>query len=146
MDLFYIFDIDGTIADATHRLHFIQGPKKDWDAFYDACDKDLEIDHVVAIVKAIKESRLPVWMVTGRSERVRQKTSQWLIDRFIPFDRLLMRTEGNYQPDHIVKPKLVEDTGASLQDIIGVFEDRTSMVDEWRRLGVPCYQVAPGDF
>lgn len=33
----YVFDIDGTLADLTHRLHHIQKQPKDWDAFFDAC-------------------------------------------------------------------------------------------------------------
>ena len=30
----FIFDIDGTLADASHRLHHIQNGNKDWDAFF----------------------------------------------------------------------------------------------------------------
>lgn len=30
----YIFDIDGTIADLSHRLPHIQKEPKDWDAFF----------------------------------------------------------------------------------------------------------------
>jgi len=29
-----IFDLDGTLCDITHRLHFIEGDNKDWDGFY----------------------------------------------------------------------------------------------------------------
>jgi hypothetical protein len=31
--MIYIFDIDGTLADISHRLHFIQQESKDWKAF-----------------------------------------------------------------------------------------------------------------
>ena len=34
--MLYIFDIDGTLADNTHRLHFIQGEVKDWEGFHNA--------------------------------------------------------------------------------------------------------------
>lgn len=30
---FVIVDIDGTVADLRHRIHFIEGEKKDWDSF-----------------------------------------------------------------------------------------------------------------
>lgn len=43
----YIFDIDGTIADCSHRLHFITGEHKNWDAFYDACLDDAPINDVI---------------------------------------------------------------------------------------------------
>jgi len=35
--MIYIFDIDGTLADVSHRLHYITGETKDWDAFFAAC-------------------------------------------------------------------------------------------------------------
>lgn len=35
--MIYIFDLDGTVADLTHRLHFITGETKDWDGFHGAC-------------------------------------------------------------------------------------------------------------
>lgn len=31
---YVIVDIDGTVADLSHRIHFIEGEKKDWDSFY----------------------------------------------------------------------------------------------------------------
>lgn len=36
-----IFDLDGTLCDITHRLHFIEGDNKDWDGFYKACPADI---------------------------------------------------------------------------------------------------------
>lgn len=30
--------------------------------------------------------------------------------------------------------------------LVAVFDDRNRVVDMWRRLGVPCFQVAPGNF
>lgn len=41
-----IFDIDGTLADARHRLHFIEGPSKNWEAFFDAMKDDTVIEPV----------------------------------------------------------------------------------------------------
>lgn len=38
----YIFDLDGTLADLTHRLHFLENKtdKRRWDKFHAACSKD----------------------------------------------------------------------------------------------------------
>ena len=38
-------DIDGTVADNSHRQHFLEG-KKDWDGFFDALDLDLSLIHI----------------------------------------------------------------------------------------------------
>lgn len=36
---YVIVDIDGTVADLSHRIHFIEGEKKDWDSFYNNVEK-----------------------------------------------------------------------------------------------------------
>lgn len=35
-----IFDIDGTLADLSHRLHHVSGKPKNWDAFFAEADRD----------------------------------------------------------------------------------------------------------
>jgi phosphoglycolate phosphatase-like HAD superfamily hydrolase len=38
-----IFDLDGTLADLTHRLHYVKNGNRNWDKFFEECDKDLPI-------------------------------------------------------------------------------------------------------
>lgn len=45
----YLFDIDGTIADISHRIHHIKGETKDWRSFFAACDGDLPILHIIEL-------------------------------------------------------------------------------------------------
>lgn len=47
---FVIVDIDGTVADLRHRLHFIQGEKKDWDAFYARVSGDFPIESTLSVI------------------------------------------------------------------------------------------------
>lgn len=35
-----VFDLDGTLADDSHRKHYLDRDPKDWNGFYDACDGD----------------------------------------------------------------------------------------------------------
>lgn len=35
-----VSDLDGTLALTEHRADHLCGPRKDWRAFYAACDKD----------------------------------------------------------------------------------------------------------
>jgi len=42
----YVFDLDGTLADLKHRIHYIKGQVKDWDTFSQECDKDIVIEWV----------------------------------------------------------------------------------------------------
>lgn len=42
---YIVFDIDGVLADCSHRLHYIQKPIKDYDKFYS--DKEILKDKVL---------------------------------------------------------------------------------------------------
>jgi hypothetical protein len=35
-----IFDIDGVLADVRHRVHHLEGRRKDWGAFFQAAPRD----------------------------------------------------------------------------------------------------------
>ncbi len=59
----YVFDIDGTLADITHRLHFIQGEKKDWDAFFAACIDDAPIGHMLDLAWYIGKDHHVVYVI-----------------------------------------------------------------------------------
>lgn len=151
-----LVDIDGTIADCTHRLHHITGEHKDWDKFFNECDKDTPIEEMLQLIRVLLNSHYDCYFVTGRSEICRSETRGWLsynIDFItrqgkyaISVDKLLMRREGDRRPDYIIKKELVEEAGIKLEDIAFVLEDRQSVVDMWRDNGVRVLQVAKGDF
>lgn len=145
-----LVDIDGTLADLTHRLHFITKEKPNWDAFHEECDKDKPIHGVVNIVNNLL--LLPQYEIvfcTARPEKVRNKTFFWLkkhIPGIVPNVRLLMRKNGDFRHDAEVKPELLQEAGIELSQIEFVLEDRNSMVKKWREMGLTCLQVAEGDF
>jgi hypothetical protein len=37
-------------------------------------------------------------------------------------------------------------TAGERRRLVAVFDDRDKVVAMWRSMGVPCFQVAPGDF
>lgn len=51
--MIYIFDIDGTLADLSHRLHFIQKKPADWDGFFAACSDDAPIPEVIELIQRL---------------------------------------------------------------------------------------------
>lgn len=144
----YIFDIDGTIADCSHRLHFITGEHKDWDAFYDACKNDRAIPEIVILLKVLARFNCDILFITGRPEYIREQTRQWLLNvadyRIDPI--IKMRKDGDHRPDYIVKHEIYEQGIKDKYDVIGVFEDRDSCVKMWRELGLTCFQVADGSY
>lgn len=140
----YIFDLDGTLADIRHRLHFIEGKKKDWDAFYDACVHDIPISNTIHVLNQLCLQE-EVIICSGRSERVREQTEEWLAEYGVYYDKLLMRPIGDTRPDAELKLEWLN-SGELGNSILGVFEDRDRMVKMWREQGLTCYQVCEGDY
>lgn len=143
----YLFDIDGTLADLTHRLHHIQQETKDWDSFFDGCHLDAPIPHIVELCRTLRRKTEVVY-VSGRSSRCRYATINWLMgqDLFGANTKLYMREEGDHRPDHEVKLDLLARIVADGFQPIMAFDDRNQVVEMWRAAGIPCAQVAPGDF
>jgi len=151
----YIFDIDGTIADLSHRLHHIQCEPANWNAFYDACHLDRPISHMLDICESLSRDMCVVF-VTGRSERCREATMDWL-KRHLPGGQdwtwsddscldLYMRADGDHRPDNIIKSELLDRILADGYRPLMAFEDRDQVVKMWRARGIPCAQVAEGNF
>src|SRR5712691_6630807 len=99
----YIFDIDGTLADITHRLHFIQETPKNWDAFFAACVDDPPIKHVCDLAETLSDhGKHCLVFISGRSDQIRDQTVEW-IEQYIEFTpTLYMRKIGDYRADHVV--------------------------------------------
>lgn len=142
----YLFDIDGTLADLTHRLHHIQKQPKDWDAFFAACPRDMPIAHICSLARTLSV-HAPIVLVSGRSDRVRTETDYWIkVSAQIIYAGLYMRTDGDHRPDHEVKGELLDRILDDGWKPLMAFDDRNQVVAMWRKRGVPCAQVADGDF
>lgn len=170
-----VFDIDGTLADASHRVHWIQDqvywvskpgtngiPRPNWEMFLS--------DELVAKDTPIKEtwvllaSMIPGWnriiFITGRPDRQRELTWKWLTEpehsedpRAMPAtwirrhpERLYMRKTGDHRPSDIVKAELLKQARADGFNPTMAFEDRIADTAMWRREGLRCFQVAEGAY
>ncbi len=140
----YLFDLDGTLADCTHRLHHIRAPRKNWDAFFAACSKDGPIPHMVELARHLAKVEKTVFC-TGRSDQVRRQTEAWLSDHGL-VGPLYMRRRSDKRADFIVKAQLLDEILSDGWEPIMAFDDRDQVVAMWRGRGVPCAQVAEGDF
>jgi predicted secreted acid phosphatase len=109
-----VVDIDGTIADNSHREGFIQGTQKDWDSFYrpELMKEDkLIIGAREGLVKLTHNRNHKVIFLTGRPERTRAVTADWLETYIWPVfeGELFMRGDKDrrkahdYKRDQVVK-------------------------------------------
>jgi len=139
-----VFDIDGTLSIVGDRLKYIKGEEKDWDSFYNFCYEDAPNLPIVDLCRTLSVTNHIVY-ATGRIERVRDITLKWLEENNLPCntDQLFMRDNNDGREDDEVKPELI---ATVIDSVKMVFEDRSSVVAKWREMGIPCCQVAPGDF
>lgn len=139
----FLVDIDGTLA----HMRDYRGPF-DWKKV-GLDDADEVIVDLVNILGgssfALDLDHLNVIVMSGRDEVCRQETIDWL-ENYINFDNLFMRPAGDMRPDNIVKAELFDKHVRDRYDVKFVLDDRDQVVDMWRRMGLTCLQVAPGDF
>ena len=142
----YIVDIDGTIANTEHRIHYITNGHKNWEGWHANAHKDEPIDEIVAILDMAAAAGIKIVLCTARDEKCRQDTLDWLHANDIPYDALYMRKKGDRRDDDIIKFELLKDIRADGYEPILVLEDRDRVVKMWRRAGLRCLQVSEGDF
>jgi hypothetical protein len=159
-----ICDLDGTLADLTHRRPLVERPhmvhddgstsvdidwRPNWDGFHKACVDDTPLRTNIQVVVTLAETLgCELWIVSGRSQSVEAETREWIHKYVGPINGLLMRTVGDYTPDDRLKRQWILDGHMmpSKDRVLCVFDDRDRVVKMWRQLGLTCYQVAQGNF
>ena len=133
-------DIDGTISDRRHRLHFIEG-KKDWNGFFTALVNDPVIQDTVYQIKEILSEDITLIFVTGRPEKYRSLTNEW-IEKNTPFRNyeLFMRKNKDFRKDLIIKKEILGEIKLTYSVEI-VFEDQLELVKMWREEGLDCSRI-----
>lgn len=143
-----IFDLDGTLAliEARRQMALRPNGKLDWDVFFDP--KNIALDQpnhtVINMFKMLKSHGYEMMILSGRDARSLDETTAWLHAHGIFFDGLIMRPEGSFTPDDVLKKTWLDGIGADR--VFCVFDDRDKVVQMWRRNGLTCMQVNYGNF
>ncbi|WP_240796325.1 hypothetical protein [Streptomyces sp. RFCAC02] len=130
-----VFDLDGTLADARHRLHHVRRPPKDWDAFFRAAPHDPPFPEGVTLATE-RAATDEIAYVTGRPERCRADTEDWLTRHGLPPGRLLMRGADDRRPARVTKPLLLGRLAAR-RTVSLVVDDDPDVCAAYRRAGFP---------
>lgn len=88
-----VFDLDNTLADTAHRQRFLERKPRDWDAFFAAAPQDPPLVEGIALAVASAEE-CEVMYLTGRPERCRRDTVDWLAAHGLPEGRVWMRRDA----------------------------------------------------
>lgn len=143
-----VCDLDGTLCDIAHRKHLIEKAPKEWDLFHTRMVYDTP-NHNVGVVVAthIALGYVPIF-VTGRFEKYRELTGQWLAKHYEEFlgVPLFMRADGDFRKDDVVKREIYQEKIEPHYSVRLVLDDRNHVVDMWRDLGLECWQVANGAY
>ena len=153
----FIFDLDGTLALNEHRVPLLADktdPQR-WAKFFAACVDDEPNVPVIRTLQSLAHYG-EIWVWSGRSDEVREQTIAWLRKHgvFGAFWNVLrapeqfrMRAAEDFTPDEKLKFSWLSEMEPPERDrLTAVFDDRDKVVKMWREAGVPCFQVAPGEF
>lgn len=141
-----IVDLDGTLCDVEHRVHHVQQKPKNWHAFNSAMDEDKSYFWCIELIAAMKDRGYKIFFVTGRDEDYRSNTETWLKKHLIDYDFLYMRKAKDHREDSDVKEEIYYTMIEKKAQVLFVVDDRKSVVERWRKIGLTCLQPAPGDF
>lgn len=144
-----VFDIDGTLADNHHRIDYVRTKPKNWDAFDAGIPHDVAVEPIAAVARVMALAGHTVIFCSGRSERSRNVTVDWLYDNNIwqhTEKKLYMRADNDRRDDSIVKVELLQQIIADFGQKPDLwFDDRPRVVRAIRAQGVFVASVYQGE-
>ncbi|MFI7407562.1 hypothetical protein ACIBU0_02605 [Streptomyces sp. NPDC049627] len=126
-----VFDLDNTLADTAHRQHFLERKPRDWDAFFAAAPQDPPIAEGVALVRESAED-CEIRYLTGRPERCRRDTLDWLAAHGLPEGRVYMRRNDDRRPARRTKLEILRRLAQSREIRVLVDDDELVCEDAER--------------
>jgi len=127
LDKAVIFDIDGTLAQMNGRSPF------DWDKV----GTDDSRVFIVEMARFYKHLKYDIIVVSGRDGVCKGLTEEWLDCNMVPFDEFFIRPEGDTRKDTVVKEEIFWRDIAPKYNVLGVVDDRPSVVRMWHELKIP---------
>lgn len=169
---YIVCDIDGTVSDSAHRVHYLEGEKKNYAEFFSNAVNDLPHLHVIQMLKinqkelreigstksdgaVSKKEQLfleefkpaKVLFLTSRPTEYYLDTAEWL-HKYIPKDvewSLIMRPIRDARPDVEFKKEVIQSVfGNSDAYVALAIEDRPRCVKMYRSMGIRTIDVGDG--
>ncbi len=131
-----ISDLDGTLCLLDDRDPYNR----------EDCEDDRLNEPVANTIKAFHEKGYKIFLFSGRSDAYKQQTVNWLEAYEIPYDKLIMRQEGDVRKDSILKEEIFRHHVLNDYYVEFILDDRNQVVDKWRSMGLNVFQVNYGDF
>lgn len=100
-----LLDMDGVLCENTFRTQY--NDKRDYDSFASSCQNAAPKMDFVCLARALQLDNVAVFILTARSESLREVTTRWLKEKGVRADYLIMRPKANGDKDHILKKKML---------------------------------------
>ena len=130
-------DLDGTIADISHRDPYDGGK----------CLDDKPRHEVVRLVDAYAEDGDNIIFLSARDDAHYEKTLTWLqwhVGQWVKPENLLMRVTGDKRDDAVVKEEILREKILPEYQVKAVIDDRPKVIRMWRDLGLFVFDVGDG--
>ncbi|MDX3522065.1 hypothetical protein [Streptomyces scabiei] len=128
-----VFDLDNTLADTAHRQRFLERKPRDWNAFFAAAPQDPPLAEGVALARE-SARECEVLYLTGRPERCRRDTVDWLAAHGLPEGRIRMRRDNDRRPARRTKLEILRDL-ARTREIRVLVDDDELVCEDAERAG-----------
>lgn len=133
----FLFDLDGTLADANGRNMFNPSAEE--------VLNDKPIQSVIKVLQSL-EKQYTIVFVSGREATNYDATKKWLIKYVFNNEereiQLMMRAEGDYRRDSIIKSEFLHEHIFPSYHVLGAFDDRLQVIREcWNKEGIFCFNV-----
>jgi len=140
----YIFDLDWTLANLEHRLHYVKWEwKKDWKNFYAEVAHDSVIENVARIWHSLSSPTICKVILSWRSNQCAFETEEWLSKNGFKYDFILMRDSWDKRDDTDVKRDMYN-MCLKWNKILWVFDDRARIISMRQEEGIFTFDVSQG--
>lgn len=122
-----ICDMDGTLALLNGRNPYDTG----------RCEEDILNPAVHIILSAYSNE---IIIVSGREDRFKNQTENWLKKHNIKYSQIFMRYSGDRRSDDVIKREIFYSKISGRYHIDYVLDDRLSVCKLWHSLGLPLFR------
>lgn len=136
-------DLDGCLSDDRGRKDLERAGRLD--EYHARFADDPPMNHAIMLNPPHDVTR---WIVTGRPERHRAATIEWLVKHYgkrAEYCGLLMRPDGNTTPTPELKLGLLMGAGLRPVDCAGAYDDRADVLRAYRNWGISLTWLVNGE-
>ena len=138
-----VYDIDGTLADASHRRHFVGGEKKDWQQFLKASAEDKLVQSAADMWAEHVREGYVIIVMSGRPAWLAETTRLWLAKHGLHPEKQLMRDNKDRSPDANIKRYYLHQLRRQGYNVLMAVDSRKEAAAMWKEEGIPVVALDP---